>query len=327
MYSKDDMILWSMVSSMVINIGKIEILAFSSNYLFKIFKKSSEMGVNLFNSSYNEKIEIINTLKDGTEKEKLKVFFGDFSIIRNLKKQLLKEKETMSRENIKMATYFCQDYPSKLRETKLPPYVIFYKGFLPCDKDLENAISIVGTRFPEDKGIVEFTEEIAYYLKKNTNYNISGLAKGCDTIGHKITLKNRIKNIAILGQGLGSDIYPSENKNLSELILEEKGALISEIPPTLGVKGIYLLQRNRLQAYLADSVFVLESGKKGGTITTIKNAFDEKRRVYIRNIKTNHSIFNLKNINKVSFISNSSDIEYIDLLTRKPYTLFTFEYF
>ncbi len=320
------MILWSMVSSMVINIGKIEVLAFSSNYLFKIFKKSSEMGINLFTSSYSEKIEIINMLKDGSEKEKLKVFFGDFQMIRNLKLQLLEEKKIIEKKQIKISTYYCPDYPKKLREVKTPPYVLYYKGVLPKDKELKTAISIVGTRYPEDLSVVQFTEEIVEYLKKSVEYNVSGLAKGCDFIGHQITLKKGLKNIAVLGQGLGGEVYPSENKMLAEEIIEKKGAIISEIPPSLGVKGVYLLRRNRIQVYLAEEVFVLESGKKGGTITTIKNAFEEQKKVYIRNLKRNYSIFNLKNIKKVTFISNSSDMEYIKILTGKPHTLFTFEY-
>ena len=72
MYSKDDMILWSMIGSMVIDIGKIEVLAFSPEYLFRIFKKSSELGVNILNENYNEVLEVIGTLKDGMEKEKIK---------------------------------------------------------------------------------------------------------------------------------------------------------------------------------------------------------------------------------------------------------------
>ena len=74
MYSKDDMILWSMIGSMVINVGKIDILAFSPEYLFRIFKKSSELGINILNGNYNEALEIINILKDGAEKEKIKIY-------------------------------------------------------------------------------------------------------------------------------------------------------------------------------------------------------------------------------------------------------------
>lgn len=326
MYSKDDMILWSMMSSMVVNIGKIEILAFSPDYLFKIFKTSSEMGINVFKEDYKKVLEIVEILKEGIEKEKIKIFFGDFKLLKSLKNQVIKEKKIMEENEIKLITYFCPNYPSKLRECKNPPFVLYCKGSELESCNLDESISIVGTRKPQEEGIVQFTEMLIKNLKNELKYNISGLAIGCDTIGHEITLKYNIKNIAILGQGLGTEIYPKENFHLAQNILNKGGILISEVPPSLKVKGIYLLQRNRLQAYLTKELLVLESGKKGGTITTLKAAFSEKRRVYVRNVKINHTIFNMKNITKVTFISSYSDIDLIKVLTTKPNTLFTFQF-
>ncbi|MGL5203122.1 DNA-processing protein DprA [Cetobacterium sp.] len=328
MYSKDDMILWSMIGAMVVDVGRLEVLAFSPESLFKIFKKSSQLGINVFKENYKDVLEIIDELKDGVEKEKIKNLFGDFKTLRDLKSGVEKEKNLMEINGIKMSTYFCSDYPQKLRECKIPPFVLYYKG-----KPLENnllidSISIVGTRNPEDDKINQFTEEIVKNLKEKVElkYNISGLALGCDTIGHKITMKYGVRNIAILGQGLATEIYPKENQSLSKEILENEGTLLSELPPSLNVRGIYLLGRNRLQAYLTEELLVLETGNKGGTITTIKTAFSEKRKVYIRNIKKNQTMFTLKNISKLTFISCYSDMEIIKILTGKPATLFTFQF-
>jgi len=326
MYSKDDMILWSMIGSMVVNVGKIDILAFSPEYLFRIFKKSSELGINILNGNYNEALEVINMLKEGVEKEKIKIFFSDFKMLKNLRKQIEEEKKIMVKDNINFITYFCLNYPKRLKLCKIPPFVLYYKGEKIDISDLDNSICIVGTRKPEGKNIEEFTEDIIKHMKGDLKYNISGLAVGCDFIGHKITLKYNIKNIAILGQGLGSEIYPKEHLSLANEILNNGGTILSEIPPSLKVKGIYLLQRNRIQAYLTEELLILETGKKGGTITTLKVAFSEKKRIYIRNIKINQTIFNMKNIAKVTFISSYSDISLIKILTSKPNTLFTFEF-
>lgn len=326
MYSKNDMILWSMIGSMVINIGKIDVLAFSPEYLFRVFKKSSELGINILNGNYNEVLEVINTLKDGAEKERLKVFFSDFKMLKTLRKQIDEEKKLMDEKDIKFITYFCSNYPKKLKECKTPPFVLYYMGKELDENDLYNSICIVGTRKPQDNSIEGFTEEIIKNMKKDLKYNISGLALGCDFIGHKISLKYGVKNIAILGQGLGSEIYPEEHVVLANEILEKGGTIISEIPPSLKVKGIYLLQRNRLQVYLTEELLILETGKKGGTITTLKVAFSEKKRIYIRNIKIDQTIFNMKNISKVTFINSYSDINLIKILTSKPNTLFTFEF-
>ncbi|MGL4653728.1 DNA-processing protein DprA [Cetobacterium sp.] len=326
MYSKDDMILWSMIGSMVIDVGRLEVLAFSPEHLFRVFRKSSESGVNVFKGNYKEVLEIINELKDGVEKDKIKNLFGDFKTLRDLKNGIQKEKELMEAKNIKMSTYFCADYPVKLRECKTPPFVLYYKGKSLENDMLKESIAIVGTRNPEDEKIEQFTEEIVKNIKDKVRYNISGLALGCDSIGHRISMKYGVKNIAILGQGLGTDIYPKENLVLSEKILETSGTLLTEIPPSLSVRGVYLLGRNRLQAYLTEELLVLESGNKGGTISTIKTAFSEKRKVYIRNIKKNQTMFTLKNISKLTFISCYSDMEIIKILTGRPATSFTFKF-
>lgn len=326
MYSKDDMILWSIINSMVVDIGKLEVLAFSPEYLFKVFKKSSELGINIFKENYKDSLEVIDSLKDSPEKEKIKILFSDFKLLRGLKKEVESEKKIMEEENIGMTTYFCQDYPEKLRSCKIPPYVLYYKGEKIESEKLCSSICIVGTRFPEGEGITEFAEEIVKNLKDKLYYNISGLAIGCDSIGHNITLDYKIKNIAILGEGLGREIYPKENNDLSKRILKSRGTLLSEIPPSVSVKSIYLLQRNRLQAYLGEELLVLETGNKGGTITTIKTAFSEKRKVYIRNIKKNHSSFTIRNISKLTFITSYSDMEIIKILTAKPATLFSYSF-
>ncbi|MGL6167750.1 MAG: DNA-processing protein DprA, partial [Fusobacteriaceae bacterium] len=284
MYSKDDMILWSMINSMVLDVGRLEVLAFSPENLFQVFKKSRELGINIFKENYKDTLEVLNSLKDNPEKEKIRNLLCDFKLLRSLKKGVDSEKIIIAEKNIKMMTYFCSSYPEKLRSCKIPPYVLYYKGEDIDSEKLNFSIGIVGTRYPEGEGIYEFTEEIIKNLKAELQYNISGLAIGCDSIGHNITLNYKIKNIAILGEGLGREIYPKENSDLSERILNCGGTLLSEIPPSLSVKGVYLLQRNRLQAYLTKDLLVLETGNKGGTITTIKAAFSEKRKVYIRNI-------------------------------------------
>ena len=271
MYTKEDMILWSMINSLVVDIGKMEVLAFSPEYLFKVFQKSIELKNDDFEVNYKEKVAVLNHIEDCKDKEKIENLFGDEELLKSLELQVKEEKKMMLDKDIKFSTYFCLDFPTKLKKGKEPPYVIYYKGMLPKDIMLNEAISIVGTRYPDSKGIYEFTKEIIENLKERIHYNISGLALGSDTIGHEVCLEEGIKNIAILGQGLGTELYPLENKVLEQKILENKGAIVSELPPSIGVKAIYLLRRNRLQVYFADDILVLETGNKGGTITDRKS--------------------------------------------------------
>lgn len=323
MYNKDEMILWSMLYSIVTNVGKMDILALSSKKLFILFRESSKLGINVFKSDYSEVIDLINSLGEDKEYEKIKIFFGDFKLIDQLKKQVEVEKKIMDSKKISFLTYYCPEYPKKLRESSLPPYVLYYMGEFPKEIEINNSMAIVGTRKPKNNTLEEFSESIVFYLKERKGFNIGGLAKGCDTLAHKAALKTGVKNIVILGQGLGTKIYPRENEDLSEKILKTGGVLISEIPPSLNVRSIYLLQRNRIQVYLSKDICILETGSKGGTITTLKNAIKEKKQIYIRNIKENYSIFNMKNINKLNYISSYKDIEYIEQL--KKMSLFTIE--
>ena len=48
---------------------------------------------------------------------------------------------------------------------KESPYVIFVKGTLPIDKELEKAFAIVGTRKASQEGI-NFAKDIGTYLAK-----------------------------------------------------------------------------------------------------------------------------------------------------------------
>lgn len=308
MYSKNEMILWSMIYSMVNKIGRVDFLVFSPNSLFKIFKKSLELEINIFESNYSEIENIFKDIEENKSTEKIKSFFKDSKILAILKNQVIDELKLIEEYNIKTTTYLCEDYPEKLRKTKLPPYVIYYTGILPKNSELLDSISIVGTRYPKDTTLESFAREI---LKKvNVKYNISGLASGCDSIGHKVTIENKIKNIAVLGQGLSTNIYPSENSDLANQIIKEKGAIISEIPPSLSVKGIYLLQRNRLQVYFSDSLIVLESKKKGGTITTIKYALEEEKKIYIKKTASMIEIFKkIKKKNRITFIEKFEDLK------------------
>ena len=322
MYLKDEMILWSIIFSLTIKTGKVDTLLFNSNCLFEIFRKSIELNKNIFHCSYNERKSIIKTIDSLKEIEKLEELFNDFVFLKSLKNQVKVENEIMRQENIKMVTYQCSDYPSDLRYTKLPPYVLYYKGSFPKEKNLKESLAIIGTRHPEIIEDKEFIENIGLYLKRKNGYNISGLALGCDEIGHRVTLEIGVKNIAILGQGLGTFVYPKENEKLAIEIIKKDGALISEISPSISIKSIYLLNRNRLQVYLSKGICILESGSKGGTMTTLKYAIKEKRKVFIRNVEKNIEIFKKNKYKNIYFINSKEDIEKIDFLGDENYKLF-----
>lgn len=320
MYSNDEMILWSLISSLVVKIKNMEILALDCKLLFLIFKKSLAKDINLFTCDYNVKLELLNSFENGKKLEKIKELFSDLKYLENLTKQVKVEKNKIIEKNIKYITYLCEKYPEQLRKGEVPPYVIYYKGYFPNTDDLKNSFGIIGSRNIKNLEIDNFIWEIGKLLKEKKCYNISGLALGCDTKGHEITLSLGIKNIAILGYGLSQEIYPKENKELSKKI-QLNGAIISELPPTVSIKKIYLIQRNRLQVYLSKNICLLESGEKGGSMITVKIGLKEKKKIFVYNSESNYKIFNKKQLNKIRFINSKKDLEK-ELLESNSYKLF-----
>ena len=300
MYTEKEMLLWSLICAKTKSVGRLEVFQISPLKLFNIFKKSCEIKVNLFIISYSEKEKFFNENNIEINEVIFNIFF-DEDYRNHLLKQVSSELDIMKKKGIKFITYFSKDYPLCLKDSSLPPFVVYYCGFFPSERDLKRSLAIIGTRTPLEKNIKIFTEKLALNLKEKIVYNISGLAQGCDTIGHIETLKVGIKNLAILGQGLATTTYPKTNSLLLEKILERKGAIISEIPPSISIKPIYLLQRNRLQVYFSEEIIVLETGSKGGTIQTLKFAFKEKKRVFFRDIGRNRETVIKNNLKKIGF--------------------------
>lgn len=85
--------------------------------------------------------------------------------------------------------------------------------------------------------------------------------------------------MAVFGCGLDV-IFPSNNRRLSEEIVANGGALVSEYP--LGTQGSKYTfpQRNRIVAGLSHGVLVVEGSVKSGALITARLALEEGRSVF-----------------------------------------------
>ncbi len=182
---------------------------------------------------------------------------------------------------IKILTYLDQKYPhSKLNILDDDAPVILY-----CVGNIESlnrdAIAIIGTREPDDiykePGI-----EIASFLAKNGYSIVSGLAVGCDTLGHVGALKSSGLTTAVLANGLET-IYPKENAHLAKRIVDNDGCLVTEYPPYTKIERWYFPERDRLQAALSDFLFVIATGEKGGTMITVEHAIKQNKPIFTFN--------------------------------------------
>ena len=291
MYSKEELLIFSFINSNY----DISI----QNLTYKIFNFSNKENKNFFKLNRIEKIEFLKSFFSEDNIEKILSVFDKLNLYKMEVEKIIKN---CKEKNIKIFYYSYENYPKNLIDIKESPYVIFVKGNLPLNEELEKSFAIVGTRKPSKEGI-DFARDIGQYLSKNSIYNISGLALGIDTEGHNMSLQ---KTGAILGQGLDLEIYPRENVKLAEMILENNGFLLSELIPQTEISLFSLIKRDRLQSALTSGIVIAETGIKGGTVNTFKYAREQKRKIFISDINRE---FIEKHKKDLIVIKNSLDFE------------------
>lgn len=182
----------------------------------------------------------------------------------------------MEKHKIEIITINDKNYPEMLKNIYDPPIVLYIKG----NKEIFStyAIGMVGCRNCSIYG-KNTAQKLAYNLAKNNYAVVSGLAKGIDTYSHIGCLAGRGKTIAVLGNGLDT-IYPSENKELANKIIETGGAIISEY--VIGTKPLKqnFPQRNRIISGLSNSIIVVEAKERSGTMITVNCALEQGKEIY-----------------------------------------------
>lgn len=168
------------------------------------------------------------------------------------------------------------DYPQRLRETDDAPPVLYIRGTLPSP-DLP-AIAVVGTRHPTDYGY-RVTADLCSSLASHGVAVISGLALGIDSRAHKATLDAGGVTAAVLGNGLDT-VYPRENTRLSERIVAEGGALISEFALGVRPEASNFPRRNRIISGMTLGTLVTEAGETSGTRWTVYHALEQNREIF-----------------------------------------------
>ncbi len=181
----------------------------------------------------------------------------------------------LNKHKTKFISILNKHYPAKLKEINDSPLGLFYRGNL--DLLNETSIAIVGTRNPTKYG-VNITSKIAKLFLEKDIVVISGLASGIDSYAHK-AVSEYGKTIAVLGTGMDK-IFPSENRNLFEEIIENNGLIITEYPP--GTEGMpwNFPQRNRIISALSSAVIVVEGGLQSGSLITARFAIKQDKPLF-----------------------------------------------
>ncbi|MEG0925532.1 DNA-processing protein DprA [Chryseobacterium sp.] len=165
--------------------------------------------------------------------------------------------------------------PSLLNECIDAPAILYQKGNI--INNLQK-ISIVGTRNMTTYG-QKFIEDFFEATQSSKYTSVSGLALGVDKEVHEQSIRNQKPTIAVLAHGFPF-LYPAKNRKLSEKIIEDGGALLTEFNSSRKPDRENFIQRNRIVAGISSSTIVVETGFGGGSVSTAGFANDYNRDVF-----------------------------------------------
>lgn len=166
------------------------------------------------------------------------------------------------------------DYPDLLNYIPASPPLVTMAGGE--NLDWARTVGMVGARNASSAGI-KMTRTLALDLGERGYTIVSGLARGIDTAAHKASLTTG--TIAVLAGGFDK-IYPDENIPLAHDILDNGGALLTEMPLGWEPRARDFPRRNRLVSGLSLGIVVVEAAKRSGSLITARLALEQNRDVF-----------------------------------------------
>ncbi|MBO4488216.1 MAG: DNA-processing protein DprA [Bacteroidales bacterium] len=195
----------------------------------------------------------------------------------NIRRTVEKELAIMEAQGISYCFYTDEFYPYRLHSCADAPLGFYYQGNASLFQH-PHVLAMVGTRDATEYGC-QCVRKIVRELQETDVVTISGLAYGIDTEVHSRSLEYDIPTIAVMGCGFHT-IYPAQNQELAQRIVESGGALITEYSYHTIPDRNNFPKRNRIIAGMSDAVLVVETGYKGGSIITAHIAHSYNRDVF-----------------------------------------------
>ena len=165
----------------------------------------------------------------------------------------------------RIITFLDDEYPDVLRRMSDPPIALYVLGEWQ-QEDARRAVAIVGSRTATPYGLT-CARRFARELADAGCTIISGLARGIDTAAHLGALDAGGRTIAVMGGGL-SKIFPPENMELVQRIIDGHGAVVSEFPMNMSPSKSTFPQRNRIVAAWSQATLVAEAPAHSGALHT-----------------------------------------------------------
>jgi len=185
----------------------------------------------------------------------------------------VKELEQLSKIGGKLVALGEPDYPPLLAHATGAPPLLSVLG--QAQFDTQKSLAIVGARNASAAGMA-LTRQLAAELGQNGYTIVSGLARGIDAAAHAASVKTG--TVAVFAGGV-DHIYPEQNRELAQSIVDNSGLLVSEMP--LGTKPIArdFPRRNRIVAGMSLGVLVVEAAIRSGSLITARLANEQNRDV------------------------------------------------
>lgn len=166
------------------------------------------------------------------------------------------------------------DYPPLLRFVHGPPPLLSVIGG--SDMNLGKCVSMVGARNASAAGR-RAAQTFAADLGHQGYVVVSGLARGIDAAAHQGALETG--TVAVFAGGV-DHIYPFENRDLAEAIVDKGGMLLSEMALSAEPRARDFPRRNRIVAGMSGGTLVVEAAKRSGSLITARLALEADREVF-----------------------------------------------
>ena len=252
----------------------------------------------------NISLKLYNLIKTGvikTNAQFWKSFYNE-DYINTFPCDLQAVEQELKDKGINVICVFDENFPSvnvKLKNSE-KPFFFAYKGDITLLNNIDKNVAVIGVLTPTNE-IVEREKKVVKSLTEKGFNIVSGLAKGCDTVAHIESIKNKAKTIAFLPSTI-ENIYPKENIGLANEIIKNGGLIISEYinePKNKYESVKRFIERDRLQALYSNAVVLIASFRKGEGDSGSRHAFEKakqygkKRLVMYRESDSNESTFGL----------------------------------
>lgn len=164
-------------------------------------------------------------------------------------------------------------YPEYLKNTPVPPLVLYCKGDLSLLKG--KCFAVVGSRRTSPAALAlckDFVRRLSQYFVV-----VTGIAEGADSAAAAGAAESG-KVICVLPCGLDR-AYASGSEGMIRGV-EKRGLLVSEYPPDIAPQRYMYSMRNRIIAGLSMGTLVVSAAKRSGALITANYAVEYGRELF-----------------------------------------------